>query len=160
TYDAIADSTPILLAHVRLPRGGTRALLFQTTKSGTTYAVDARSGAIVWRFATHGPGITTSTAVADPSGQVIYAPALDGQVHKLVAATGGEVRGRGFPLRITRMPAVEKDAAALNLANGYLYAATSGYIGDAGPYDGHVVVLRLRDGLTHVFNSLCSTIHH
>jgi outer membrane protein assembly factor BamB len=58
------------------------------------------------------------------------------------------------------MPAVEKDAAALNLANGYLYAATSGYIGDAGPYDGHVVVLRLRDGLTHVFNSLCSTIHH
>jgi hypothetical protein len=37
TYDDIADSTPILLAHVRMPRGGTRALLFQTTKSGTTW---------------------------------------------------------------------------------------------------------------------------
>jgi hypothetical protein len=58
------------------------------------------------------------------------------------------------------MPDVEKDASAFNLAHGYLYAATSGYIGDQGPYDGHVVVLRLRDGATHVFNTLCGTVHH
>lgn len=160
TYPDIADSTPILLSRVRLPSGATRAVLFQTTKSGTTEAVDARTGAIVWSFQTHGPKITTSTPVADPSGRYIYVPAVDGQVHKLVAATGAEVRGRGFPLRITTMPDVEKDASALNLANGYLYAATSGYIGDQGTYDGHVVVLRLRDGQTHVFNSLCSNIHH
>lgn len=159
TFNDIADSTSILL-YVQMPRGGTRALLFQTTKSGTTYAVDAHNGAIVWRFVTHGPKITTSTPVADPSGRYIYAPAVDGQVHKLVAATGAEVRGGGFPLRITRMPDVEKDAAALNLANGYLYAATSGYIGDQGAYDGHVVALRLRDGATQIFNSLCGNIRH
>ncbi len=170
TFDNVADSTPILLSRVAMPRGGTRALLFQTTRYGTTYALDARTGAIVWRFTSPAPKIypfspnsrdqliTTSTPAADPSGRYIYAPAIDGQVHKLAAATGAEARGPGFPLRVTRMPDVEKDASALNLANGYLYAVTSGYIGDRGPYNGHVVVMRLRDGATHVFNTLCGNI--
>ncbi len=172
SFDDVADSTPILLNHVRRPNGAVASLLFQTTRHGTTYAVDAANGRIVWRFATRPPRmypqspngvdskITTSTPVADPSGRYIYAPGRDGYVHKLVAATGAEVRGRGFPLQITRMPDVEKDASALNLANGYLYAATSGYIGDQGPYDGHVVTLRLSDGAVHVFNSLCSRNRH
>jgi len=171
TFAEAADSTPILLTRVAMPRGGTRALLFQTTRYGTTYAVDAHNGAIVWRYTSPRPAvypfspnsrdqlITTSTPAADPSGRYIYAPAIDGQVHKLATATGVEVRGLGFPLRVTRMPDVEKDASALNLANDYLYVATSGYIGDRGPYDGHVVTVRLRDGATRVFNSLCSTIH-
>src|SRR5436190_15200571 len=122
TFDDIADSTPILLTHVRMPGGGAANLLFQTTKHGTTYAVNANSGTIVWRFATRPPRmypqspndvgskITTSTPVADPTGRYIYAPGRDGYVHKLTAATGAEVRGHGFPLQITRMPDVEKDA--------------------------------------------------
>jgi len=170
TFAEVADSTPILLSRIAMPGGGTRALLFQTTRYGTTYALDAHTGAIVWRYTSPRPTvysfspnsrdqlITTSTPAADPSGRYIYAPAIDGQAHKLTTATGAEARGLGFPLRVTRMPDVEKDASALNLANGYLYVATSGYIGDRGPYDGHVVVLRLRDGATRVFNSLCSTI--
>jgi outer membrane protein assembly factor BamB len=166
----VADSTPILLASVQVAHGAPRAMLFQTTRYGTTYAVDAGDGAVIWRFSSPSPQIpanasnargaliTTSTPVADPSGRFIYAPAIDGQVHKLVAGTGAEVRGHGFPLRITLMPDVEKDASALNLANGYLYATTSGYIGDRGPYNGHLVALRLRDGAVHVFNTLCSNI--
>jgi len=167
SFDDVADSTPILLSHVKVG-SKTRALLFQTTKHGTTYAVDAASGAIVWTYRTAPPAvfpqtpgsdkITTSTPVADPNGRDIYVPSTNGFVHKLDAATGHEVAGAGFPLRITLMPDVEKDAAPLNVANGYLYAATSGYIGDQGPYDGHVVALRLHDGRTHVFNSLCSNI--
>ena len=171
SFDDVADSTPILLSHVRMPRGGTRSLLFQTTRHGTTYAIDAHSGAIVWRFATPSPAIlsitpgdvaskiTTSTPAADPSGRYVYVPSTNGYVHKLDAATGAEARASGFPLRITLMPDVEKDASALNLANGYLYAVTSGYIGDQGPYDGHVVTLRLSDGATHVYNTLCGNIH-
>lgn len=42
------------------------------------------------------------------------------------------------------------------MANGYLCAVASGYIGDAPPYDGHVVGVRLAVGHHRVWNSLCS----
>jgi outer membrane protein assembly factor BamB len=153
----VADSTPIFLQRVLFGRR-VRSMLFITDKSGMTYGIDARTGRILWRFATHGPNITTSTPAADPSGRAIYAPGVDGFVHKLEAATGHELRAPGFPARITRMPLSEKDAAALNVANGYLYATTSGYFGDAPPYVGRVVSVALDDGATRVFNSLCSAI--
>jgi outer membrane protein assembly factor BamB len=172
---AAADSTPILLEHVKVA-GMSRAMLFQTATDGVTFGIDAASGRILWRFGTHltssGTGapslssfvhkmvfggiVTSSTPAADPSGLSIYAPGLDGFVHKLDAASGAELRARGFPVRITLLPRTEKDASALNVANGYLYATTSGYNGDAPPYDGHVVSVRLSDGDTHVFDSLCS----
>lgn len=153
----VADSTPIFLERVQFGRRFL-PMLFQTDKAGVTYGIDANSGRIVWRFATHGPNITTSTPAADPSGLAIYAPGVDGFVHKLSVRTGRELSAPGFPARITRMPQTEKDASALNVANGYLYATTSGYLGDAPPYVGHVVGVRLSDGATHVFNSLCSTL--
>lgn len=153
----VADSAPIVLPHVRV-NGKTRSLLFQTAKNGTTYAIDAAGGAVVWRFATHGPNITTSVPAPDPSGRWIYAPGVDGFVHKLDAASGTEIRDLGFPVRVTLIPESEKNASALNVANGFLYAATSGYFGDAPPYDGHIVSVRLSDGTTHVFNTLCSQL--
>ncbi|HEX3369118.1 MAG TPA: PQQ-binding-like beta-propeller repeat protein, partial [Candidatus Cybelea sp.] len=151
----VADSTPILLEHVRVGRA-TVPMLYQTTKSGVTLGIDALTGKIVWRFATHGSQITASTPAADPSGKSIYVPGVDGMIHKLSAARGRELHAPGFPARITRLPQTEKDASPLNVANGYLYAVTSGYIGDAPPYDGHVVAVRLSDGKATVFNSLCS----
>jgi len=170
---AVADSTPILLDGVE-SGGISRAMLFQTASNGTTFGVDAASGRILWRFATHatpaggfslprvlraavfGPNVTNSTPAADPSRRAIYAPGIDGFVHKLDAASGAELRARGFPARLTLVPETEKDASALNVANGYLYATTSGYNGDALPYVGRVVGVRLRDGATRIFNSLCS----
>ncbi|HZY98305.1 MAG TPA: PQQ-binding-like beta-propeller repeat protein [Candidatus Baltobacteraceae bacterium] len=154
---SVADSTPIFLERVQTRRGF-RPMLFQTGKSGVTYGIDALTGRIRWRFSTHGPNITTSTPAADPSGLAIYVPGVDGMVHKLDAPNGRETGAPGFPARITRMTQTEKDASALNLANGYLYATTSGYYGDAPPYIGHVVSVRLSDGATHVFNTLCSTL--
>ena len=153
----VADSTPIFISHVNI-HGKQRSLLFQTAKNGTNYGIDARTGEILWRFVTHGPNITTSTPAADPSGRWIYAPGVDGFVHKIDAASGAEIREHGFPVRITLMPESEKDASPMNVANGYLYAVTSGYFGDAPPYDGHVVSIRLDDGATHVFNTLCSEV--
>ncbi|HEX4014936.1 MAG TPA: PQQ-binding-like beta-propeller repeat protein [Candidatus Cybelea sp.] len=151
----VADSTPILLEHVRVGRA-TIPMLYQTTKSGVTLGIDAVTGKIVWRFATHGSQITDSTPAADPSGKAIYAPGVDGMVHKLSAAHGHELRAAGFPARITRLPQTEKDASPLNVANGFLYAVTSGFYGDAPPYDGHVVAVKLSNGKATVFNSLCS----
>jgi outer membrane protein assembly factor BamB len=152
---AVADSTPILLERVPY-RGKLHRMLFQTTKNGVTYGIDAYSGSILWHFATHGPKITTSTPAADPSGTAVYVPGVDGYVRKVEAATGHELAAPGFPLKITLMRQTEKDASPLNVANGLLYATTSGYLGDAPPYDGHVVSLRLSNGAKHVFNSLCS----
>jgi outer membrane protein assembly factor BamB len=151
---AVADSTPILLQ--RVVGRSYRSMLFQTTKDGVTLGIEATSGRVLWRFATHGSQITDSTPAADPSGESVYVPGVDGKVHKLSASRGRDTRAPGFPARITRMPATEKDASPLNVANGYLYAVTSGYLGDATPYDGHVVSVRLSDGTTSVFNSLCS----
>ena len=44
--------------------------------------------------------------------------------------------------------------------SGHVIATTGGYIGDAPPYQGHVVVIAARNGrLLHVWNSLCSNWH-
>jgi outer membrane protein assembly factor BamB len=155
TLGDVADTAPIYVAHVDVD-GRALAMLYITARNGTTYAIDARRGRIVWHFETHGPGITTSVPAADPSGKWIYAPGVDGYVHKLSSGTGAEIRSAGFPVQITRMPESEKDASPLHVANGYLYAVTSGYYGDAPPYVGHLVAIRLSDGDARVFNTLCS----
>lgn len=156
--DAPADSAPILISNVMVS-GRKLNVLFVTSRKGTTYAIEADRGSLIWTHSTSGPNITNSMPAADPSRQWIYAPGVDGFVHRLSASTGTESLHGGFPVRITWMPDVEKDAAALNVANGYLYAVTSGYYGDFGQYDGHVVTVRLNTGTIHVFNSLCSDIH-
>ena len=89
----------------------------------------------------------------------LYVPGVDGMIHRLDPASGREVREGGFPEQITLATQTEKNASPLRVANGYLYAQTSGYIGDATPYVGHVVAIRLRDGSKHVFNVLCSSHH-
>jgi outer membrane protein assembly factor BamB len=155
---AVADSTPILLEHVRIGRAE-MAMLFQTRMDGVTLGIEAATGKIVWRFRTHGSTVTDSTPAADASGTSIYVPGVDGMVHKLSAATGREERAAGFPVRITLLPLTEKDASPLNVANGYLYAVSSGYNGDAPPYDGHVIAVELSTGKTTIFNSLCSKYH-
>jgi outer membrane protein assembly factor BamB len=154
----VADSAPILLQRVRIGRAYV-PMLFETTTSGVTLGIEATSGHIVWRFMTHGPNYTHSEPAADPSGKAIYVPGVDGKVHKISASKGREIHGPGFPARITRMPNTEADESPLNVANGYLYATTSGYDGDGTPYDGHVVSVNLGDGKRTVFNSLCSDKH-
>jgi len=146
---AAADSAPIVV--------GDR--LFLTSKDGSSYAIDAADGHVAWSFATHGPNITTSVPAYDAAGKALYVPGVDGFVHKLDPASGRELRGRGFPVRITTAPETEKNPSPLNLANGYLYAQTSGYYGDATPYVGHVLAIRLSDGARFVFNALCSSQH-
>lgn len=155
--DAPADSAPILISNVMVS-GKKLDVLFATSRNGTTYGINADRGTIVWHYSTHGPNITSSMAAADSSKQWIYAPGVDGFVHRLSASTGTESSKGGFPVRITWMPEVEKDASALNVANGFLYAVTSGYFGDFGHYDGHVVTVQLNTGKVRVFNTLCSDI--
>jgi outer membrane protein assembly factor BamB len=157
-----ADSSPIYLRGVRV-RGRAHDTFFVTTSYGITVAVDARTGRILWRFKPRGYGswagsdqITNSSPVADPSRRYIYAEAPNGRVYKLRVATGGVV----WSASITRLPSREKLGTALNFSRGLVIATTGGYLGDAPPYQGHVVTISPRRGrIVHVWNSLCSDRH-
>ena len=139
-----------------------RDLLFLTTKAGRLVAVDADSGAIVWRTVPPaGPKYTTSSPVIDPSGAFVYSYGLDGFAHRYRTGDGIEATGGGWPELATRKPDAEKGSSALAFATDRagttrLYVASSGYPGDQGDYQGHVTAIDLATGEQRVFNAACS----
>jgi outer membrane protein assembly factor BamB len=153
------DSSPIYLRGVRI-RGRVRDAFFVTTSYGKTMAIDAANGKLLWRFTPPGYSgwagsdmITQATPVADR--RFLYSVSPDGRIHKLTIATGREAAG--WPVSVTRNPQREKIAPALNFFRGLVLVATGGYIGDAPPYQGHVVAIDGRTGRrASVWNSLCS----
>jgi len=157
------DSSPIYL-HGALVEGASHDVIVVTTTYGRTLAIDADSGRILWTFTPPGYGswqgssrITTASPLADPDRRFVYAASPNGLIHKLSLADGGEAPGGGWPVRITLDSTHEKIGAALNIDGPYLVAATSGYLGDAPPYQGHVVLIDRATGrLVSVFNTLCS----
>ncbi len=164
--DGTVDSSPIEL-HAVAVRGRSRDVIIVTTTYGRTIAIDARTGRRLWEFVPpdiHGyensAQITTTTPIADPSRQFVYAASPDGLIRKLAVATGREVRSGNWPARMTFDPTHEKLAAALNISGNSVIATTGGYIGDAPPYQGHVVTIDRASGrIGHVWNSLCSDRH-
>lgn len=154
---AIVDGAPAELPNVTTANG-VKNLLFVTTTAGSLLAIDAATGNQVWRADTAGVNFTTSSPALDPSGQFVYGYGVDGKIHKYAVGTGAEVTNGGWPVTITLMPDVEKGSSAMNVGNGYLYMVTSGYPGDGGHYEGHVVAVNLASGRMTVFNSLCSNI--
>jgi outer membrane protein assembly factor BamB len=156
-----ADSSPIYLRAVRV-RGKVRDVFFVTTSYGKTVAIDAATGRTLWVFTPPGYSgwagtyrITNASPVADPGRSIVYAASPDGKIHKLTVAAGREARG--WPVSITRLPEREKIGPALNFSRGLVLEGTGGYIGDAPPYQGHVVAIDARTGrLVNVWNTLCS----
>ncbi|CAM5469621.1 cell wall-binding repeat-containing protein [Leifsonia shinshuensis] len=166
-----ADSPPVEQPAV-VTAGGTRDLLFTTTKAGWIVALDAVTGATVWSHQ-YGPGTcringgstpcyTTSSPAVDPSGAFVYSYGLDGKVHKYATGTGAETVDSSWPEVTTLKPSDEKMSPALTIVttggHTYLYAANGGYPGDNGDYQGHVTTIDLASGAQHVFNTLCSQL--
>ncbi len=167
---ASADGAPAYLGGVTTP-GGTKDVTFVTTRRGDIVAIDAATGAQLWTKA-FGPGTckinngttpcyTTSSPVVDPGKAFVYSYGLDGYVRKLAVGDGTETVTGGWPELVTLKGFDEKGSSALSsakAANGktYLYAATAGYPGDGGDYQGHVVAVDLATGAQNVFNTLCS----
>jgi PQQ-like domain len=145
-------------------RGPHHDVFIVTTSYGRTLAIDAGSGAVLWRFTPAGYSswagsdrITNASPVADPTRRFVYAAAPDGRIHRLAVASGVEVRSRSWPATITHDPTREKIGVALNYARGLVLAATGGYLGDAPPYQGHVAAIDAGSGrLVGVWNALCS----
>jgi len=157
------DSSPIFLPRVRV-HGRVHDVIVVTTSYGRTLALDAVSGKRLWQFVPPGirgwersTQITNAAPAADPDHRSVYAAAPDGKVHKISLENGREVRAGAWPVAITRLPSREKITSALSVFDGYVLATTGGYVGDADPYQGHVVTIARSTGRIHaVFNSLCS----
>lgn len=156
------DSSPIYLHGVTV-MGAVRDVIVLTTTYGKTIALDADSGELLWTFTPPGYArwagsaqITTASPIADPDGRFLYAASPNGLIHKLSLADGGEAGG-SWPVSVTRDPAHEKIAAALNLDGPYLIVATGGYYGDSPPYQGHVMLIWRDSGrVAAIFNTLCA----
>ena len=151
--DGTLDSSPIYV----------NGVFYVTTTYGLTEAINGANGAVRWRFTpptydslAGTAQITNATPAADPSGKAIYAAAPDGIIRKLRASDGKVL----WATPITRDPTHEKITSSLNVSRGLVIATTGGYIGDAPPYQGHVVTLDPATGrIRHVWNSLCSDRH-
>ena len=162
TLDGTVDSSPIYLHGVTV-NGKAHDALFVTTTYGKTEAIDASSGAVLWRFTppayssfAGSAQITTAAPVADPSRAAVYAAAPDGRIRKLRVSDGKVL----WTTRVTRDPTHEKLTSSLNFSRGLVLITTGGYIGDAPPYQGHVVSMFAGNGrIDHVWNSLCSDRH-
>jgi hypothetical protein len=160
------DSSPISLHGVEV-RGREHDVVVMTTTYGRTVALDLYSGRLLWEFT---PGdirsyqgsaqITTATPIADPDRRFVYAASPDGRIHKLLLGSGREVHAGGWPASVTLDATHEKIASALNISGSSVVVTTGGYVGDAPPYQGHVVMIDRGSGrITAVWNSLCSDRH-
>ena len=160
--DGTVDSSPIYLHGVKVD-GSVHDVFFVTTTYGKTEAIDAASGKVLWRFTPPSYGsfagtaqITNATPVASTDRSAIYAAAPDGDIRKLRVADGKVL----WATSVTRDPTHEKLTSSLNVSRGLVLVTTGGYIGDAPPYQGHVVTLSEKTGaIDHVWNSLCSDRH-
>ena len=159
TLDGTVDSSPIYL-HAVTVKGASHDVFFVTTTYGKTEAIDAAKGTVLWRFTppTYGSlagtaQITNSTPAASADRTAIYASAPDGRVRKLRVSDGKVL----WATALTRDPTHEKLTSSINVSRGLVVMTTGGYIGDAPPYQGHVVTMSERTGrIVHAWNSLCS----
>jgi hypothetical protein len=163
TLPGTVDSSPIYL-HAATVNSALHETVVVTTTYGRTLAIDATSGHTLWTFTPPGYAgwagtaqITTASPLADPDGRFVYAASPNGLIHKLSLATGAEDRAGAWPVSVTRDPTHEKLGAALNIDGPDVVVATSGYFGDAPPYQGHVALIDRSSGrLQRVFNTLCA----
>jgi outer membrane protein assembly factor BamB len=161
--DGTVDSSAIQL-HAIKARGRVRDVVIVTTSYGRTIAIDPGSGTKLWEFVPRGihayegsSQITNASPVADPDRRYVYASSPDGWIHKLAVASGRQV----WSARVTFDAGHEKIGSALNLAGRDVIVATGGYIGDAPPYQGHVLLIDRATGhRRRVWNALCSNRHY
>ena len=154
SVDGTIDSSPIYVAKgVR----GKDAFIFTTTY-GKTEAVDASTGHLLWRFTppvyarlAGSAQVTTSTPALSTDRPPSTRPLPTAVCGSCASATGtssGET--------ITHDPTHEKITSPLNVSRGLVLATTGGYIGDAPPYQGHVVTMFESTGGSSTSGTRCA----
>ncbi|MBL8603743.1 MAG: PQQ-binding-like beta-propeller repeat protein [Myxococcales bacterium] len=166
SLDGEVYAQPLVLPRVSVS-GGARDLLFVTTQANSVYALDAATGAEVWRVSLGTPAPRSmqpcgnispttgvlGTPVIDAAAGTLYAVSYNndgGLVFKLHAldVTSGAERA-GFPVAlqpptsngVSFNAAPQQQRGALALVNGRVYVPFGGLYGDCGLYHGWVVAI-------------------
>jgi outer membrane protein assembly factor BamB len=129
--------------------------VYVATEGDSVYALDAASGAQIWRtnIGTPVPGSSlpcgnistvgiTSTPVIDTTNNILYAVGMNTGPQDIMVAinlsTGAKLWSRNID--VTGLdPAIQGQRAALSLSGGYVYVPFGGRWGDCGSYHGWVV---------------------
>ena len=147
--DGTVDSSAIYLHGVQVG-GALHDVFFVTTTYGKTEAIDAASGAVLWRFTPPGYRLVGGQRAdhdRDAGGRP--GPAVDlRRVARRAVSTScpSPTATPVWSIAITLLPSREKIASSLNYYQGHVIATTGGYIGDAPPYQGHVAVIDAASG--------------
>jgi hypothetical protein len=144
------DGAPVGLSDVKTAMG-VKDLVFSIGQHGTLTAFDGASGAVVWRVTFTATGYSNSAPAIDPNRQFIYVNTADGMIHKVQVADGAEVKSGGWPIpngggKPSGQLAIGTDTGGVS----YLYATNNGH--------GHVTIVNLASGSTHIFNLACSNV--
>jgi outer membrane protein assembly factor BamB len=167
TLSGALYSQPLYMAGLMVG-GARRDVLFVATANNDTYALDADTGAELWRTSL-GPGVVqtparmvqqcgnmnnigvTSTPVIDAASNTMYLVSLNNmgglqfRIHALDITTGME--RAGYPTRIsppasnggTFTETTTGQRGALGYRNGMVFIPFGGLYGDCGTYHGWVV---------------------
>ncbi len=121
--DGSVVAQPLYLAHARVP-GGTRPLLFVVTGANIVFALDARSGGLVWERSL-GPPVAqvcggtsgiSSTPVLSGDRLRLFVIGGNGKLFALDVATGNV--SPGWPVTIVTRTAVEYVWSGLRVIDG------------------------------------------
>ena len=154
TVDGHVYAQPLVIA-------GPRAMLIVATESNQVSALDAATGAVLWRKTLGAPvplsqlecgnidplGIT-GTPVADPSSRTVYLDAMTAGPRHLVFALSlddGSTRP-GWPVDVAARiagfnSAFQNQRGALALLTGTLFVPYGGHYGDCGDYHGTILAI-------------------
>jgi outer membrane protein assembly factor BamB len=150
TLDGAVVASPLAAVAGTPPR----LLVFAATEAGSVYALDARSGSVVWHqtFATvETPGCGSygfsSTGAIDAARRLLYVAGAAGDVHALSLDSGAEAPG--WPVRIIRRTGYAYVYGGLRLVGRTLYVPVASYCDEVDanglPAEGRLVALNVDD---------------
>lgn len=132
--------------------------VFVATESDSVYAINATTGAVLWRTHLGSPvagsslpcgdidpsGITATPVIDRSSGTIYLVAFLSPHTHELFGLNlhNGSVKSHVLVDPTGSDPTVEQVRGALILANGVVYIPFGGLYGDCGSYHGWVVGVR------------------
>jgi outer membrane protein assembly factor BamB len=141
--DGKVTAQPLFLKNAYVA-GATRDVVIGATNAGSIYALDASTGAVLWRRALGSSGSNcaipggfgvTGAPVVDKANGRIYAVSDDGKLYSLALLDGTDAAA---PLSLMSDSATNKVWGGLNLHGRDLYVATASDGCDTPPWKGRV----------------------